>query len=730
MFRRFLVLVAFCGAAVVEAVAAERPNILFILTDDLGYGDIGVFYQNSRDFSTNRDKPAFATPKLDTMAAEGLQLRRHYCSAPVCAPSRASLLLGVHQGHANVRDNHFDKALENNHTLASVLRQAGYTTVLIGKYGLQGSGTAVNQPGHPLRRGFDYFYGMLAHLSGHYHYPKECGGTDDQGQPTGVHENYTNVTSGLAKCYSTDLFTARAKRWLIDDRATNAQPFFMYLGLTAPHARLDVPTQAYPAGGGTNGGLHWLGTPGTMINTASGTVNSWIHPDYASATYDHDHNPATTEIAWPTYAKRHATMMRRIDDAVSDILQTLKDLNLDANTLVVFTSDNGPHNESGTGGSYTQDPRFFGSFGSIDGIKRDTWEAGLRVPTLVRWPGHVPTGAISMSASQFHDWLPTFAELAGLPAPARSDGVSLVPTLIGNGTQRTSTIYAEYYVSGSTPTYTEFESAHRGATRNQEQVIHLDGYKGIRYSVANATNDFRIYDTLNDPKETTNLAGTSDFFVNLQQRMKDRVLQVRRPLSGVARPYDSTLIPPDVEAHLVAGLDYKAYEGTFSWAPDFATIVPVTSGTCAGLDPSVRTREDNIGLLYTGYLSVPADGTYTIYLTADSRAFLRIHDASVIDADFGYAGGTEISATINLKAGRHAIRLAYVHGTSGTPAVSLLWSGPGFAKQAVPAENLLRYDPNATVTPKAFDDSASTPRDTSAVIDVLANDTPRECPAI
>ena len=444
----------------------------------------------------------------------------------------------------------------------------------------------MDQPGHPLRRGFDYFYGMLAHLSGHYHYPRENGGTDDQGQPTGVHENFTNVTAGLDKCYSTDLFTARAKRWLMDNQATNAaKPFFMYLRFTAPHARLDVPTQAYPAGSGTNGGLQWTGTPGAMINTASGSINTWIHPDYTNATWDSDNNPATAEVAWPQSEKRHATMIRRVDDAVGDILQTLKDLNLETNTLVVFTSDNGPHNEAGTGGSYTQDPTFFDSFGPMDGIKRDTWEAGMREPTLVRWPGRVPAGVISFAASQFQDWLPTFTDLAGLPSPARADGVSLVPTLTGVGTQRPSTIYVEYYTASATPSYPEFAGSRRGATRNQEQVVHLDGYKGVRYNISAATDNFAIYDTLVDLKEATNLAAKSSFFTNLQQRMKDRVLQVRRRGGGVTRPYDSAFIAPARVPSVVPGLDYSAYEGSFPWVPDFATVSAATNGSCFGDRP-------------------------------------------------------------------------------------------------------------------------------------------------
>jgi hypothetical protein len=313
----------------------------------------------------------------------------------------------------------------------------------------------------------------------------------------------------------------------------------------------------------------------------------------------------------------------------------------------------------------------------------------MREPTLVRWPGHVPAGTTNLTASQFHDWLPTFLELAGLPAPARTDGVSLVPTLTGVGTQRLSTIYVEYDVSGTTPAYTEFEPSRRGATRNQEQVVYLDGYKGIRYNVLSSGDDFQIYDSLTDAKETTNLAGISSYFTSLQQRMKDRILQMRRPLADAPRPFDGDLIPPDATPDLVTGLDYRAFEGVFPWVPDFTPIAAATHGSCTGFDLTVRTRNGNIGLLYSGYLDVPADGTYTFYLTADSRAFLRIHDASVLDADFGYVGGTEVSASINLMAGRHALRLSYARGTGGTPALSLQWSSAGITKQAIPTNVLL-----------------------------------------
>jgi len=665
----------------VVGMAAPRPNILFILTDDLGYGDLGVLYQNSRAAAGNRNRPWFATPKLDTMAGEGLRLTRHYCPAPVCAPSRASLLLGVHQGHANVRDNQFDKALEDNHTLASVLKGAGYATAIIGKYGLAGdTGTSpATWPGYPTQRGFDYFYGYVRHVDGHYHYPKEF--------TREVWENNTEVSGGLDKCFTTDLWTARAKKWIVDQRTGNpGQPFFLYLAYDTPHARLQLPTQAYPSGGGVSGGVQWVGTAGGMINTASGTINSWLHPDYANATWDHDNNPGTAEQAWPDYAKYHATMLRRLDDAVADLIQTLKDLGIDNNTLVVFTSDNGTHNEAGTGGTITYLPTFFDTFGPLDGIKRDCWEGGIRMATLVRWPGGIAAGGVSNQASAFWDWMPTLAELAGVAAPARGDGVSLVPTLTGVGTQRTSNIYLEYYVNSTTPSYTEFEAAKRGRTRGQMQAVMMGNYKGVRYNISSHANNFEIYDVVNDPKETTNLAGSQ---TALQQQMKDRVLRVRRPDSGAARPYDSENVPAVDSAGGVAGLDWSAYEGTWGWVPDGAMLSAAAQGqSSTGFDLGVRTRDTDVAVEYRGYVQVPSDGAYTFYVTSDTGATLRIHEALVVDDDAPHTGA-ERSGAINLKAGLHPIRVTYWH-TTGTQTLSVKYSSSTITKQTIPTSVLYR----------------------------------------
>lgn len=697
------------------ALAANKPNIIFILADDLGYGDIGVFFQNLRKTTNVRSEPWHQTPKLDQVAAEGIQLRDYYCPSPVSAPSRASLLTGVHQGHAAVRDNQFDKALEENHTLGTVLKKAGYATAVIGKWGLQGSGSSPSTwPAYPTKRGFDYYFGYISHNAGHEHYPKEglYSGVQD------VWDQDTEISAQLDKCYTTDLFTARAKKWIVDHQASNSnEPFFLYLAFDTPHAVIELPTQAYPSGGGLTGGLQWTGSSGQMINTASGTIDSYIFPDYANATWDHDANSATAEQAWPDVYKRYATAVRRIDDAVGDLIQTLKDLGVDDNTLIVFTSDNGVSNESYLSQSFV--PNFFNSFGPFDGIKRDCWEGGVRVGALVRWPNGIPANRVSTAPSQAHDWMATFAELAGVTPPARTDGVSIVPTLTGTGNQVAGTVYSEYYYAGTTPSYTEFQAVKRGRTRNQMQFLRIGDYVGVRYNVTSQEDNFEIYNIVTDPEETNNLAG---MLTGLEQQFKQTVLRIRRPNSSASRPYDSEPVPSITTSAITSGVNWAAYANSSAWVPKLDVLTPETSGTDALPNVADLPRKDNVAMLCSGYIKIPTDGAYTFYVNADSGALLRIHDATVIDADYGYASGTEATGSINLKAGIHPYRLYYARQTGGTPLLALGWSSTSIVKQAVPATAFFRDGVGAPIAPIVEDDSAQTSQGTVVTIDVLAND--------
>ncbi len=684
---------AMLGSIALRANAAStpHPNIIFILTDDLGWGDLGVFYQNGRRAADVRSRPWTFTPNLDKLAAEGVQLRDHYCAAPVCAPSRASILLGVSQGHANVRDNQFDKALENNHTLATVLDQAGYATVAVGKWGLQGVGVGENSPAtwpaFPTKRRFGAFFGYARHMDGHEHYPKEALYFKNH-EPRQVWDGTTDVTAELDKCYTADLWTAWAKQWIVEHERTNAaRPFFMYLAYDTPHAVTELPTQAYPAGGGLHGGMQWLGTPGHVISTASGKIDSWIHPDYRNATYDDDNNSTTPEVPWPDVDKRYATAVRRLDDAIGDIEKLLQDLKIDQDTLVVFTSDNGPSIES----YLPHEPLradFFDSFGPFDGIKRDCWEGGEREPTLAWWPGHIPAGRVVTRPSVSYDWLRTFAEVANVPAPARADGVSLLPELTGQGVQRDrGYIYVEYFEGDRTPNYQDFAPSHRGRLRQQMQAIRIGDYVGVRYDIKSQADPFEIYAVNPDTHEATNLAPQMP---DLERRMKTLSLQVRRPNNSAHRPYDHELVPAAPSVPVTGGVNWQAYKGDYPWVPDFETLKPMAHGTESRPDLSKRPRDQNIGMFFTGYLDIPRDGDYTFYLEADTGAELRIHDATVIDADFGYRGGEEVSGSIRLQAGLHPFRLYYARRSSGTPSLKFSWSGPGIPKATIP-DDVLRH---------------------------------------
>ncbi len=661
----------------------DPPNILFIITDDLGYGDLGVTYQDSRNFAGNRDQPAFDTPVLDTLASEGIRFTRHYSGSPVCAPARASLLTGRHQGHATVRDNQFDEALEDTETVATVLQSAGYATAAIGKWGLGGS-PAASYPAHPLARGFDFFFGIMAHRDAHSHYFTEFN--------ISLHDGYDLVQAGYDKCYSTDLFTARAKKWISDHHTSFPnQPFMMYLAYTAPHARLQVPTQAYPSGGGEAGGMQWLGTSGEMISTASGTIDSWIHPDFASATWDDDGNVGTAEVSWPDYAKRHATMVRRLDSAVGDLQQLLDDLGILENTVIIFTSDNGPHHEAGYNGTYTQDPRFFDSFGPLDGTKRDLWEGGWRVPTLLSWPAGISAPSVITRPSQFHDWLPTFAKLAGVEPPAKSDGVSLLPEITGQGTQAPGIQYAEYTTSSglnSTKSYSEFDPSHRGVTRGHMQALYLEGFKGVRYNVSGVDDRFRVYETDANAKETVNLSG--DLSVPGQQEYVNATLWVRRPHATIPRAYDTVEIPATDADYIAPSV--QVFPGTYAWVPRVSAAPARTVASMPGT--AVLQADESAALQFEGLLNVPVSGTYTFYLRTDRGAVLRLHDMLLLDADKGYTAGDEVtSGTIDLQAGRHPLRV-YSHHRGASPYLELEWEGPGLSRQAIPASAFSEADLN------------------------------------
>jgi hypothetical protein len=226
----------------------------------------------------------------------------------------------------------------------------------------------------------------------------------------------------------------------------------------------------------------------------------------------------------------------------------------------------------------------------------------------------------------------------------------------------------------------------------------LDGYKGIRTNIQSAADDFRIYDTRTDAKETNNLAGSSGYFSHLQNRMKSRILQIRRPDTSAVRPYDTMHVPPlDSVQNTGNGLTYQVFETATFWTPDISSlsVKPAKTGVTQNLDLSIRSRDEDIVIGYTGLLEVPATGEYTIYLQTDRGAVLRLHEATLLDADKNYKSGSEVSASILLKKGHHPIKLTYARGKEGTPLLQVQWSGPGLSKQTIDSQQLFHLNQNA-----------------------------------
>ena len=428
------------AAAVFATEPAPRPNILFILADDLGYGELGCYGQTM-----------IATPSLDRLAAEGMRFTQFYAGNTVCAPSRSVLMTGQHTGHTRVRGNAgagntaAQMLRTGDVTVARVLQQAGYATGLIGKWGL---GYEADEGG-PRKHGFDYYYGFLSQSHAHNHYPDFMWRNGERvalpNDLVPVGEGGTGyATKRLA--YANDLFFAEAREFIERPRA---QPFFLYLALTTPHAN--------------NERARVLGDGNEV-------------PDYAPY----------ADRPWNDSQKGHAAMVTRMDRQIGELLAQLKRLGLDERTLVIFSSDNGPHKEGGP----NYDPAFFRASGPLTGIKRSLHEGGIREPFIARWTGKIKPGAVSDHVGYFGDLMATLAELTGAPAPAPAslDSLSFGPTLLGRGAQaKHDYLYWEFYEGGVS------------------QAVLLDGHwKGLR--LLDPAAPIKLFDLTTDLAEQTDVA--------------------------------------------------------------------------------------------------------------------------------------------------------------------------------------------------------------------------------
>jgi len=381
------------------------------------------------------------------MRAEGMKFLQHYAGSTVCAPSRSSLMTGQHTGHTTVRGNSGLSGErvplnEQDVTVAELLKQAGYTTACIGKWGLGEAGST----GAPTRQGFDHFFGYLNQRNAHFYYPPFLWRNDEKVMLEG------NDPDAQVGTYSHDLITGEALDWI--DRQKNA-PFFLYLAYTIPHAEMVAPDGA--------------------MAEFKGRFNP--EPSVEKAHYGAQDSPRAA----------FAAMVTRLDRDVGRLLRLLRDNQIAENTLVFFTSDNGPHAEGG------HDYEFFDSNGPFRGIKRDLYEGGIRVPMIAWWPGTVPANSESNHVSAFWDFLPTAAELSGGDAPRNIDGISLVPTLTGRHAEQPKHdyLYWEFYERGG------------------RQALRQGEWKAIRYGVIREANPpTELYHLPTDPGETRNLADT------------------------------------------------------------------------------------------------------------------------------------------------------------------------------------------------------------------------------
>ncbi|OHB55375.1 MAG: sulfatase [Planctomycetes bacterium RBG_13_44_8b] len=372
--------------------SVSRPNIIFIMADDLGYGDIGCYGQKK-----------FQTPNIDLIATEGIRFTQCYAGSTICAPSRSVLMTGQHTGHTRIRGNMCTVGgsigykgkqqvrrmylTEEDQTVGNVLQKAGYKTCLIGKWHLG----AYNPDAGPLDRGFDEFYGWLIRTgtTGGYYPPQRYRNRELYDVPG----NENNAKS----YYEPDKCTQEAIEFL---KNNNNRRFFLYLAYNSPHSPLEVP----------------------------------------------DLGPYTDED-WPAHIKTYAAMVYRLDQNIRKVMQTLKELNIDEKTIVFFCSDNGPRSEPTQ--QLTEVADFFDSNGPLQGHKRDLYEGGIRVPMIVRWPGRVPAGKTSDFAWYFADFLSTAAELAGTETPKNIDGVSIVPVMLGKSEDLGDRfLYWEYFEKG------------------------------------------------------------------------------------------------------------------------------------------------------------------------------------------------------------------------------------------------------------------------------------------
>jgi len=615
-FHRPILSIALLGlglAACHPDAAPPKPNIVLIVADDLGYGELGSYGQQR-----------IRTPTLDRLADEGMRFTRHYSGSPVCAPSRATLLTGLHTGHAVVRDNDEmtergdvwgDTLIEGNHplppetyTIGRMLQDAGYVTAAIGKWGLGGPGDS----GEPNLQGFDHWYGYMCQREAHNYYPTHLwrNGTRETlpgNPPFRAHQRLpaeadpddpASYAKYRGETYAMDVMMEGAVAFVQEH---SEQPFFLYLPFPVPHVALQVPDESVADYEG----------------------------QFADAPYPGDRGYLPNRTPRAAYA----AMITRMDEGIGDILRALDDVGVAENTVVIFTSDNGPTFNGGT------DSEFFSSTGGLRGLKTMLYEGGIRVPLIVRWPGRVAPGAISDHVSAFWDFMPTLADIAGAARPLQTDGLSMVPVLTGDAAAQSihERLYWEY---------------HGG------QALVSGQWKAVR---SDTEAPVELYDLTADPTESTDVSASHPDVV---ERLLGEMDSARTPSAFF--PLDRTkaarlgrvrracgLISASAREVLGAAPETGVDPGG-PGAPDPTCTVALrqdADGAPAGAEPSRAIREAFDAAGWEEDLGVAADGAGTTAF-AYSQENVRCEvsagrPASLVDGEIVADG------TVYLEAGCH-----------------------------------------------------------------------------
>lgn len=588
------------------------PNIVVILADDLGWGELGCYGQQ-----------IIRTPNLDALAAGGMRFTQFYSGSPVCAPHRSTLMTGRHTGTTQVRNNLATAALRpGTFTIGRMLQDEGYVTACVGKWGLGNTGST----GVPNQQGFDHFFGFLDQTHAHWYYPSYL--WRNTAQVTYPGNNGAAGPTNAGTVHAHDEMTREALQFVDQN---HQRPFFLYLAYTVPHVSLQEPAHSDPA-------QRALGR--NSIDEFYGNV-TWSEPNanFASSHYTSNARPR----------RAYAAMISAMDRDIGVLMARLAQYGIEDDTLVVFTADNGTSYCCGV------DYGFFNSMGGLRGYKGEVYEGGIRVPTIARWPGRIPAGAVSDHVAASWDVLPTVAEVVDAAVPADLDGISFLPTLVGQPARQQQHEYL----------YWEYDQGGR------RKAVRMGDWKGVRYGDAGAGAALQLYNLATDRNETTNVVAQQPAIA----AQVDRIMAARHTFSGTFyRGLDEYPTVSGVTlANAAPGIQLDAAAVGFVQAPLVRDVTTELAVPFTVQLVNVAGRNANAGLLLGDGAGTAQAIRYEVDATAGR--FRIAHGATLAEVPFG--PGTSAFSAIDLVATYDVgTRVATLRDSNGILVATPLPAGP------------------------------------------------------